>query len=80
LPSEGNLGEDIDFIISHAVFNGCGYYSREEIIRNGNMLMVTFYAKYHEGFCTQDIPIRKTHYKYIPTQKGLHTFKGSVLN
>ena len=75
LPAVGNVGHEINFMVSHAVFNGCGYYSSQETAQIGRTLIVTFYAQYHEGFCTMDVPIRKTNYKFIPAKKGTYTFK-----
>lgn len=75
LPTVGEVGQEINFIVSHAVFNGCGYYSSEETTQIGNTFTVTFYAQYREGFCTMDIPIRKTNYKFSPTKAGTYTFK-----
>jgi len=75
LPTVGNVGQEINFIVSHAVFNGCGYYSSQETTQIGSTLIVTFYAQYREGFCTMDIPIRKTNYKFIPTRTGTYIFK-----
>jgi hypothetical protein len=75
LPAVGNVGEEINFIVSHAVINGCGYYSSQETTQIGNALMVTFYAQYREGGCTMDVPILKTNYKFIPTKTGTYTFK-----
>jgi hypothetical protein len=74
LPESGSVGEEINFIVSHAVFNGCGYYSSQETIKIGNALKVTFFAQYRDGFCTMDIPIRKTNYKFNPTSAGTYTF------
>lgn len=75
LPPIGNVGQEINFMVNHAVFNGCGYYSSQETTQIGSTLIVTFYAQYHEGFCTMDIPIRKTNYKFTPTKTGTYTFK-----
>jgi hypothetical protein len=75
LPTVGNVGQEINFMVSHAVFNGCGYYSSQETTQIGSTFIVTFYAQYREGFCTMDIPIRKTNYKFISTQTGTYTFK-----
>jgi hypothetical protein len=74
LPQSGNVGQEINFIVHHAVFNGCGYYSSQETIKIGNTIRVAFYAEYREGFCTMDIPIRKTNYKFTPTVAGTYTF------
>jgi hypothetical protein len=75
LPDHGNVGEEINFIVSHAVFNGCGYYSSQRTTRIGNTLTVSFYAEYREGFCTMNIPILKTNYEFKPTKAGTYTFK-----
>jgi hypothetical protein len=75
LPTGSTVGQEINFMVSHAVFNGCGYYSSHETIQIGNTLVVTFYAQYREGFCSMDIPIRKTNYKFIPTKIGTYTFE-----
>src|SRR5690349_9452899 len=74
LPTFGNVGQEVDFMVSHAVFNGCGYYSSQETTQMGNTLIVTFYAQYHDGVCTMDIPIRKRAYTFMPTKAGLYTF------
>ena len=75
LPTVGNVGQEINFIVSHGVSNGCGYYSSQETTQIGSALIVTFYAQYREGGCTMDAPIRKTNYKFIPTKTGTYTFK-----
>jgi hypothetical protein len=75
LPEVGYVNQEINFIVSHAVFNGCGFYSSRKTIMAGNSLVVTFYAKYRDGICTMDIPIRKTNYQFMPKRKGTYTFK-----
>jgi hypothetical protein len=74
LPGVGSVGKEINFMVSHAVFNGCGYYSSQETTQSGRILTITFYAQYHEGLCTMDIPIRKTNYSFIPKMAGTYTF------
>ena len=75
LPTSGHVGQEINFMVNHIVFNGCGYYSSQETTQIGSTLTVTFYAQYREGFCTMDIPTLKTNYKFIPTKTGTYTFK-----
>lgn len=76
LPASGKVGQTINFIVSHAVFNGCGYYSSQETTRIGHTLIVTFYAQYpKDRFCTMDVPVRKTNYTFTPAKTGTYTFK-----
>jgi len=75
LPTVGKVGQEINFIVSHLVFNGCGYYSSQETTQIGNTFTVTFYAEYRDGVCTTDIPTRKTNYKFSPTKADTYTFR-----
>ena len=75
LPILGKVGQEINFTVSHAVYSGCGYYAYQETNKVGTTLTVTFFAQYRTGFCSQDIPILKTNYKFIPNQTGIYTFK-----
>ena len=75
LPDKGTAGQEINFFVSRAVFNGCGYYSSQETTQIGNILTVTFYAAYREGVCTMNIPVLKTNYTFTPKNAGTYTFK-----
>jgi len=75
LPESGKVGQEIVINVSHAVYNGCGYYSSQRTIQNGKTLTVTFNAKYREGFCTMNIPILKTQYKFTLSNSGTYTFR-----
>ena len=75
LPETGNVGQEIIFTVKHGVYNGCGYYSSQKTIRDGNNLFVTFYSKYREGICPMNAPILETPYKFTPSTSGTYTFK-----
>jgi hypothetical protein len=75
LPETGNIGEEIIITVKHGVYNGCGYYSSQKTIKDGNTLFVTFYAKYGESVCPMNAPILETPYKFTPNTSGTYTFK-----
>ncbi|MDQ3395950.1 MAG: hypothetical protein M3512_17845 [Bacteroidota bacterium] len=75
LPESGEVGQEIVITVSHAVYNGCGYYSSQKTIQTRNTFFVSFYANYGEGICTMNIPILKTSYKFTPKNTGTYTFK-----
>ena len=75
LPETGNVGQEIIFTVRHAVFNGCGYYSSQNTVKDGLTFSVTFYAKYRDGFCTMNVPTLGTDYKFVPSTSGTYTFK-----
>lgn len=74
LPAEGNVGTEISFEVSHAVFSGCGYYSSQKTTRTGKILNVTFYAQYCGDICSMNVPVLKTNYTFTPTTEGTYTF------
>jgi len=75
LPAEASLDETVRFTVRHIVFNGCGYYEREETKIEGKEVKVTFYAGYRDGICTMNIPTLETEYTFKPQEKGEYVFK-----
>ena len=75
LPETGTVGQEIIITVKHGVYNGCGYYSSQKTIQNGNTQAVTFYAKYRTGVCSMNVPILETPYKFTPKITGTYTFK-----
>jgi hypothetical protein len=76
LPSTTNLGTTVSFKIYHAVFNGCGEYSRQETTRDGQTITVKFYGKYPDcKMCSDNIPTLETIYHFEPEENGDYYFK-----
>jgi hypothetical protein len=75
LPTTGKVGENIEFLISHAVMTSCGFYSNQKTTQNKFEVTVTFYAEYIGLACLHWAPPRQTIYSFKPTKKGEYTFR-----
>jgi hypothetical protein len=69
-PSTGSVNETINIEVSFRVFNGCGGFGKFIETQNNNIKNIQIEAKYEGCICTDDIPIRTTNYKFIPTRTG----------
>lgn len=69
-PSTGSVNETITIEVSFQVFNGCGGFGKFIENQNNTTKNIEIEAKYQGCICTQDLPIRTTNYKFIPTRTG----------
>jgi hypothetical protein len=71
LPSSSTVGEIVSFKVYHVVFNGCGQFSRQETMRDGNVVTIKFYGKYPKNkSCTTNIPTLESYYTFEAKEKG----------
>lgn len=78
-PTTGTINEAIDIEVNFGVFNGCGGFGKFIETENGNVKTIEVEAKYKGCICTQDVPIRTTHYVFTAKNKGEYelNFKSS---
>jgi hypothetical protein len=66
-PSTGSVSETINIEVSFQVFNGCGGFGKFIETQFNNTKNIEVEAIYQGCICTDDMPIRTTNYKFIPT-------------
>ena len=78
-PATGKINEIINIEVNFQVFNGCGEFGKFIKSQNGNTRTIEVEAKYSGCFCTQDLPIRMTNYKFTASNAGEYklNFKSS---
>jgi len=69
-PSTGSVSETINIEVSFQVFNGCGGFGKFIETQNNTTKNIEVEAIYQGCICTDDMPIRTTNYKFIPTRIG----------
>lgn len=69
-PSTAMVNETINIEVSFQVFNGCGQFGRFIETQNGNSRTIEVEARYEGCICTQDAPIRKVNYEFVPKNAG----------
>lgn len=79
-PNTGMTNEIINIEVNFAVFNGCGEFGKFIETENGNTRFIEVEATYVGCICTQDIPIRTSHYEFTASNAGDYelNFKSSL--
>lgn len=62
---------DVDFQVN----NGCGQFFIFEENTVGNITTINVVAKYEGCVCTEDYPIRRTVYSFLPSVAGTYILK-----
>jgi hypothetical protein len=74
-PDTGIVNQIINIEVKFGVINGCGGLGKFIETNNGNTRIIEVEAKYEGCICTQDAPIRKVNYEFIPTNTGDYELK-----
>ncbi len=74
-PSTGTVNQDINFILSFGIFNGCGQFGNIEHNSNADTTTIKVNAKYQGCVCTQIAGTLQTTYTFRSTQPGTYYFK-----
>ncbi len=74
-PSQGNINQDIDLTVYFGCSNGCGQFGSFSETSSDFERTIIVTAKYEGCICTQDVPTRKTIYKFKTSQPGVYYLK-----
>lgn len=81
MPDSLALGNEVNIKVYYVYNNGCGKFSRNDVVPGNKQFTVTSYALYpEETTCSANTPLDSTYVNFAPQQSGDFLFKFRTLS